>query len=309
MLTSAVLEHHFTCLQAERAAEQMLRRWPRLGAVVVTFHTGHLYLERSAKGWRHTTTPSARRNGWKRLTRRLSETKELAENRPSLDEICASGPTDEPVVPLVLPRRCYRRVLVDAIGAADAFIGGFLAAEARSTSSKEESLLWAHAASARSTLASGAREAVPDADEVEYFMRGTDPKFEEDQSVACGCKVEHSERSKSAFRVLPRTEDCPHALHLAALRADMDAVWNLLPSSADDAMQSPSRTRLSLHDNVSAKSKQTLALRHLHLLMVGATQQLTLACRVSCRRDARSSRSCASRTCSASLRSSARVRL
>ena len=67
-------------------------------------------------------------------------------------------------------------------------IGGFLAAQARSKP-VSESLLWAHAASARSTLASGAREALPDGDEVEYFMRGTDPKFNKhNESEACGCK-------------------------------------------------------------------------------------------------------------------------
>ena len=131
--------------KAERAAEAMLRRWPRLQTVVVTFAAGHLLCENpSSGGWLGAAppdeTPHAR--GSPSLVRRRVES--LAGSSPparrrmeSLAE-SASAPVRQPpsaVQPLVIPRsKCS---VVDVIGAADAFIGGFLAAQAAGKASGE----------------------------------------------------------------------------------------------------------------------------------------------------------------------------
>ena len=64
-----------------------------------------------------------------------------------------------------------------------------------------ESLLWALASGTRSTLASGARKAVPhSADELLEFLCGDDQLYD---AGACGCKVAEKEHASAAITVLP----------------------------------------------------------------------------------------------------------
>lgn len=68
---------------------------------------------------------------------------------------------------LVLPR--VQRLFVDAIGAADAFLGGFLAAHARGLST-DQKLLWAGAAADISTMRPGGVNSMPSEDELQAVL-------------------------------------------------------------------------------------------------------------------------------------------
>jgi len=71
------------------------------------------------------------------------------------------------------------------------------------------------------------------ADELLEFLCGDDQLYD---AGACGCKVAEKEHASAAITVLPGDAKAdPFHLHLAALRADLHAVWDMLPSSSDAA--------------------------------------------------------------------------
>ena len=178
--------------EAERAAEALLDKWSTLRTVVITFNGGHLLSERGG--------------GW------IGSREAVGRHRS-----------------FVLPRQ--KGEIVDVIGAADAFVGGFIAAQLRGASSTE-SLMWAHGASTRSTQASGAQEAMPNFLELRAFLDGSDDKYR-----ASGCVLKSGATSEDALFVLSRGEPGHYQLHIDALRGrreDLRAAWAALPSTAAD---------------------------------------------------------------------------
>ena len=84
-------------------------------------------------------------------------------------------------------------------------------------------------------------------------------------SIACGCKVDRAARTRAALRVLSRAnQDDPYALHLAALRQDLDAICALLPSSregghpADDAAGRGGATQARVAHNALLTKLRTI---------------------------------------------------
>ena len=113
-----------TLAHAELAAERILARWDGLRTVVVTCATAHLLLERSPSAWR-CTDHDISSFSVAGLPKRSGNTDTAEDN--SVTRIKCVLPRD--VDPLV----------VDVIGAADAFVGGFVA-----SSMEGVALPWRH---------------------------------------------------------------------------------------------------------------------------------------------------------------------
>ena len=167
-------------------------------------------------------------------SRRSSGYEETTGRRSAFDEphfLPQNGGTH-----LVLPRQAYS--FEDSIGAADAFIGAFVASDLEAKAKGEDdgarsaiALLHAHACGVRSTLLGGARAALPNASELDKFIQGRDSydrPFAGEVSAACGCKVDDERRREAALPVLPagsvEYEEAAHVLHLVALRGQFAQV-------------------------------------------------------------------------------------
>ena len=184
-----------TLAQAERAADSLMHQFPLLLTVVITFSSGHLLHERGG--------------GW----------------------LAARGEVNPTGQTIVVPRQKSGQT-VDIIGAADAFIGAFVAAQLRGRSAAE-SLVWAHGAGTRSTQASGAVKGMPTTEEVVRFVSGHDPPFDT-TGCAVTCALVDGAREVSTMLSVGEHDDPKAAnwLHLAVLRAEMKAAWKLLPSTS-----------------------------------------------------------------------------
>ncbi|KAL1500320.1 hypothetical protein AB1Y20_012986 [Prymnesium parvum] len=126
------LDKLVTLAHAEAAAKEMLLRWSSLRTVVVTCLVAHVLLERWPSAWR----------------------------QPGL---AAEAPVWH-----VLPRDKEEGV-VDVIGAADAFVGAFIASAIDGKDSME-SLIRAAAAGTLSTRQAGAQTSLPDKETLERYV-------------------------------------------------------------------------------------------------------------------------------------------
>ena len=146
--------------QAEEAASAILKDWGERGlrAVVITFALGHLLRERPGPSWM-SKQGAIEPNSANATCPMMQEIMWLSDDqRGPLDQKSRFGDTASRHVPydtLIVPRQLVKAV--DTIGAADAFIGGFLAASMLGLSSAR-SLLWAHTAGNLSLSKRGAQE-------------------------------------------------------------------------------------------------------------------------------------------------------
>ena len=129
---------------AQRAACQLLDRFPSLHSAVVTSILGHV----------------------------------LCERQPDEDDDDGDGGGDGDGDgggrTYVVPRARGKHRVVDIVGAADAFVGGFIAARCRRLSGAQ-ALLWGHGAGTVSTLSRGAQESMPSLPRLVDFLKDEAP--------------------------------------------------------------------------------------------------------------------------------------
>ena len=198
--------------QAERCAALLLERHTHLRSQIVTIESGHKAVERSG--------------GW----------------------LGVRGGASPEHLSFVLPRAQKRAdTVVDVIGAADAFIGGFIGAQLHGKRTAE-SLLWGEAAAARSTQASGGIAGLPTREEMESFLAGSAQQGAPAAAAgaaargydATGCVVDGGDPGAAAvlasMRVVAAEDlDEPNWLHMAVLRGDLRVAWRRLPPSTSAA--------------------------------------------------------------------------
>lgn len=177
-----------TVKQAEECAAMILERWPLLRCVVITSRVGQVLR-------------------WRALT-------EIVKGNESFwfgEEEAARD------LELVVPRRTHD--IVDVIGAADASVGGFVAALCRGLSATQ-AMLWAHASGSLSTLRPGAQEAMPTLQELSVYLRCEFPGLSERELMLPLDQTK--ERTDSMPPELqPKLLLLQNPLHLGALRADV----------------------------------------------------------------------------------------
>eukprot|EP00327_Prymnesium_parvum_P033079 CAMPEP_0195599388 /NCGR_PEP_ID=MMETSP0815-20121206/4007_1 /TAXON_ID=97485 /ORGANISM="Prymnesium parvum, Strain Texoma1" /LENGTH=1645 /DNA_ID=CAMNT_0040738823 /DNA_START=358 /DNA_END=5295 /DNA_ORIENTATION=+ len=171
--------------EAEQAAEAVLLRFPQLSCAVITCGVAHVLRQRQPIDQRaHSCSlgkpsPVADQRDPASLVDRDSsvsgrgtdaseEGDSLSSKFGSLFPRPGAAPIDEVSI-LVLPRTQF--VFVDAIGAADAFVGGFLAAHVRGLPI-DQKVLWAGAAADLSTMRPGGVNSMPHEDELLAYLNG-----------------------------------------------------------------------------------------------------------------------------------------
>ena len=163
---------------AHSAALAILAQWPTLRTVVITAATVHVLRHRPA----HTaaTEPEPPGAGAGSVAagahlgggRRPSLVARLDSDSPS-PTLPSGSPVSEGLADLVvvLPRQSVR--VVDVVGAADAFVGGFVAAYCRQLP-LPVCMLWGHAGGSLSVAGAGAQTSYPDLTAILVFaMHGT----------------------------------------------------------------------------------------------------------------------------------------
>ena len=139
-----------TMAQGLDAAQQMLSRWPSLRTAVVTCMAGYVLVQRTA-------APHHRHGGGGGGRPKPAAASAVEANGGGGgDAAGAAGAAG--FLRLMLPRRHHP--VVEAIGAGDAFVGGFVAASCRQLCAAQ-ALVWAHCTAMLSTQHVGAQDSMP----------------------------------------------------------------------------------------------------------------------------------------------------
>ncbi len=228
-----------TLEQAERAAAAVLARFASLRLVLITTQCLNVLRIRDTGGGAARSPGGAppRSGPPPRLVVSIPPRDEEHDDDDDEEEGGGLGVGARETL-LVLPRS--RMPVIDVIGAADAFVGGFLAARCRRLSMCQ-ALLWAYAAGTLSTLQRGAQESMPDVADLRSFLQAqmseaadvtaaalTSPHRDEPPrlpTTAASAADDEAAAAEAAVPMAPRAlrkgsflEQSP--LHLAAMRLD-----------------------------------------------------------------------------------------
>lgn len=227
-----------TMAQAALAAELMLARWPSLHTAVISCLSGYVLRQRrTAPGLGGTPSgPSGKR-------------------QKSIIGVAPPQP-DAPCIELMLPRRHH--AVVEAIGAGDAFVGGYVAAKCRRLCAAQ-ALVWGHFTAMYSTQHVGAQDSMPTWHEVFGLMDTELAAIPRQQMVVArsaadvaatppsgGADGPDGAAAASAALEPPLTARLPitsphyllqNELHIATMCADLPRVSALLVSQGDLLLQ------------------------------------------------------------------------
>ena len=139
-----------TMAQGLDAAQQMLSRWPSLRTAVVTCMAGYVLVQRTA-------APHHRHGGGGGGRPKPAAASAVEANGGGGGD--AAGAAGAAGLLRLMPPRRHHPV-VEAIGAGDAFVGGFVAASCRQLCAAQ-ALVWAHCTAMLSTQHVGAQDSMP----------------------------------------------------------------------------------------------------------------------------------------------------